>query len=89
MTTKNSGEIKSDIEGLVRAYEATVKVEVKDLDSTNLARLARNQTSNWSGGHSVTNMVEQIVRIAALDQLQRILDRLPTAPYAPPVSILD
>jgi len=89
--TKNSGEIRSEIEKLVRVYEETVRAELKDMAQEDrqvgwLANFAKGQSSNWSGGFSVTNMLEQICRTVALDLLDRLQFKLE---HAKPVSILD
>ena len=67
----NSGEIRTEIDALFKAYTIAVSDETKTLDDRHLMQLARSSSSSWSGGHSAHNALEQIVRQIAIDRLDR------------------
>ncbi len=71
----HSGEIKVEIEALMKAYTIAVSNELKTVDDRQLLQLARSNSSSWSGGNSTTNALEQIVRQLAVDLLDRRLYR--------------
>ena len=73
----NTGQIEVQLEKLEREYRTTMVQEVKEVEKQGtsdefeswLLGLARSNTSNWSSGHSIKNMCEQIKREVAIDRL--------------------
>jgi len=80
----NSGEIAQGLEQLARDYETKVSEELKEMIAENdaehhndvilhLMQLVNSNQSSWSGGHSVSNMMEQIKREVASNLLSGML----------------
>ncbi len=73
--SKNSGEIGAEIEALMQSYTIAISSEIKDMSDQELLRLARTNSSNWSGGYSAHNALEQIVQQLALDRMDKRLSK--------------
>ena len=65
----NSGEIEVQIVKLIDDYVEAVTNELKEVDQYTLMSIIRTKSSQWSGGHSVSNMLEQIIRDLAIRRL--------------------
>ncbi len=55
---------------LAQAKKDNPELDVDEAYKEALLGRAKGSRSTWSGGHSTTNMVEQIIREAALDLLR-------------------
>ena len=62
--------VNIELENLALEYKELVIAELKDMNNGLLVQLSMNRASNWSGGHSICNYAEQVVREAALEQLR-------------------
>jgi len=80
----NSGEIENTINQLARDYESKVREELKEMIDEQdaqyhhdvikqLMQMVSSNQSSWSGGHSVSNMLEQIKRQVASELLSDML----------------
>ncbi len=76
MTERHSGVVRQEIEALVKEYEALAKEELRNETVRSLMTIVRHNSSSWSGGHSTTNMFEQIVRTVAAGRLEKKISRL-------------
>lgn len=69
-TKRHSGHVLAEIEVLAKEYEKLIRDEVKEVDDKTLLSLATHQASKWSGGFSIHNYSEQVVRQTALEGLR-------------------
>ena len=68
---KNTHQIFSEIEGLVREYEDAARREAQGMLRSELLRAACQNKAGWSGGFSTRNLTEQVQREVALDLLDQ------------------
>ncbi len=71
-TPRHSGTVQRELEVLATEYEDLVRAEMEDLNQYQLITAAAHCSSRWSGGHCITNMVEQIQRNEALRRLDHL-----------------
>jgi len=58
-------KIEKDIKKLVEKYKEQRKKDFREYSNMHLAQTINSNLGHWSGGHSVTNLLEQIDRETA------------------------
>ncbi len=69
-------EIEHDLNTLEQEFRTAVRADLKTCDTTrHVAQVAESNTATWSGGASVKNMCEQIIRKEAQRVLRDMLNK--------------
>ena len=61
-----ASEVGKEIESLAEAYKDKVQEELEKLSDRELIKIAERHDARWSGGFSVHNVLDTIVRTEAI-----------------------
>lgn len=66
-----TGHLEKIIKEVVNDYTELAKEELRGMKTNELLSLISAKNSQWSGGYSISNMLEQIIRVLAIEEIRK------------------